>query len=256
MSRLSSQLEMSRLELGSLQATYERTSTQLEQAREATLSLQAQVTKKEDALQEYSLRFNEAESYAQSAIAALEEQRSHEAQAAAAALAESTLQLDAANAAIIDLRGTIDERGEATEAAETRALDLANALEMADMRIEKLNAQLTAVRGAAQQAEALSAARGADIAAYSERANTLKEHLEAAETENARLTARCERLDRAKLTDAQTKKMIAIKKEYDVLKVQVHELTSENFDSRLYLLQPLLQLNHKKVRLFLIFKLV
>jgi hypothetical protein len=98
---------------------------------------------------------------------------------------------------------------------------------MADMRIEKLNAQLTAVRGAAQQAEALSAARGADIAAYSERANTLKEHLEAAETENARLTARCERLDRAKLTDAQTKKMIAIKKEYDVLKVQVHELTSE-----------------------------
>jgi centromeric protein E len=227
MSRLSSQLEMSRLELGSLQATYERTSTQLEQAREATLSLQAQVTKKEDALQEYSLRFNEAESYAQSAIAALEEQRSQEAQAAAAALAESTLQLDAANAAIIDLRGTIDERGEATEAAETRALDLANALEMADMRIEKLNAQLAAVRGAAQQAEALSAARGADIAAYSERANTFKEHLQAAETENARLTARCERLDRAKLTDAQTKKMIAIKKEYDVLKVQVHELSSE-----------------------------
>ena len=225
--RYSSQLEMSRLELGSLQATYERTCTQLEQARESSASLQSQVAKKEDALQEYSLRFNEAESYAQSAIAALESQRSNEAQMAAAALAESSQQLDAANAAIIDLRGTIDERGEAAEAAESRALDLANALEMADVRIEKLNAQITAVRGAAQQAEALSAARGADIAAISDKVNTLKVHLEAAETENARLTARCERLDRAKLTDAQTKKMIAIKKEYDVLKVQVHELSAE-----------------------------
>jgi centromeric protein E len=225
--RYTSQLEMSRLELGSLQATYERTCTQLEQARETSSTLQSQVAKKEEALQEYSLRFNEAESYAQSAIAALETQRSHEAQAAAAALAESTLQLDAANAAIIDLRGTIDERGEAAEAAESRALDLANALEMADVRIEKLNAQLAAVRGAAQHAEALSAARGADIAAISDKFNTLKVHLESAEAENARLTARCERLDRAKLTDAQTKKMIAIKKEYDVLKVQVHELSAE-----------------------------
>lgn len=113
---------------------------------------------------------------------------------------------------------------------ETNNLDLANEVSLREQK-EKDYAQvcreLDSIREKYTEAESTLIVKNAQLSSAVSRAETVSNHLLQAEEAIGRLNARIERLEKAKLTEAQVKKMMAIKREYDTLKLRVAELNAE-----------------------------
>ena len=76
----------------------------------------------------------------------------------------------------------------------------------------------------AAAAEASAAARGADASATAARADKLAIELSVTSAENERLNSRVERLNKAKLTESQVRRMLTLKREHEEMRVEIASL--------------------------------
>jgi centromeric protein E len=94
--------------------------------------------------------------------------------------------------------------------------------------IDALRSDLVASRKLLQTSDATVAEQHAEINGLTRRLEATKSALDENEGESNKLRARVEKLEKTKLTDAQVKRLMAIKTERDALKIQCEKLISES----------------------------
>jgi centromeric protein E len=224
---MTTRVEQAGFEKQSTQAALDRVNGQVDSLRNDARTASARADAAEAALAAALLDADKELVAARAELATLKEQYTADAESLRAHVQELQSNLSELSEAIFDLKQENASKETRNETLMAEFDDLKLAYTDLTRAEENVRIELSSLRQAMAHFEALAASKGAELSAALERAASLSSQRESLQSENARLTERVEHLEKSKLTVAQLNKMMEIKKEHKVFKVQITQLLNE-----------------------------